>query len=93
MSLAIDRFTAQTTTYVQPRLDAPRDFQILHETEFSIDITKYFAFKLGMNLRWDSVPPVYCAERLGADGACPIGEVVRVRNYDLGFRNSLSFSF
>lgn len=93
MSLDVDRFTAQTTTYVQPRLDGPRDVQILHEAEFSIDITKYFAFKLGMNLRWDSRPPIYCAERLGPDGACPAGDIVNVRHYDLAFRNSLSFSF
>jgi len=93
MSLEVDRFAAQTTTYVQPRLDDPRDVQLLHETEFSIDITKYFALKLGMNLRWDSRPPVYCADRLGAAGACPSAKVVRVQNYDLAFRNSFSFSF
>lgn len=93
LSLDIDRFAAQTTTYAQPRWDNWSDVQLLHETQFSVDVTEHFALKFNVNLRWDSVPPTYCAEEFDQPSDCVLDDVVKVKNYDLSFGNSFSFSF
>lgn len=44
-------------TYVQPRLDRPKDYRILHETLVTLTITKRLAAKIGASLVYDREPP------------------------------------
>lgn len=45
-----------TVTYVQPRLDRPRDFRLLHETIVTLAITKRLAAKLSAMITYDHEP-------------------------------------
>jgi Protein of unknown function, DUF481 len=44
-------------TYVQPRLDRPKDFRVLHETIVTLAITKRLAAKISANVTYDREPP------------------------------------
>jgi Protein of unknown function, DUF481 len=46
-----------TVTYIQPRLDRPKDFRVLHETILTLAINKRLAAKLSANLTYDREPP------------------------------------
>jgi hypothetical protein len=46
-----------TVTYVQPRLDRPKDFRVLHETIVTLAITKRLAAKVSANVIYDREPP------------------------------------
>jgi len=45
-----------TVTYLQPRLDRPIDFRLLHETVLTLAITKRLAAKISANLIYDHEP-------------------------------------
>lgn len=45
-----------SVTYVQPRLDRPRDFRVLHETIVTFAITKRLAAKISFNVTYDREP-------------------------------------
>lgn len=46
-----------TVTYLQPRLDRPKDYRVLHETIVTLAITKRLAARLSANLTYDRRPP------------------------------------
>lgn len=52
-----DRFSASTTTYIQPRFDRFADFRLLNETALVVEINKLLATKLSVSVRSDSAPP------------------------------------
>ena len=45
-----------TVTYLQPRLDRPKDYRLLHETVLTLGITKRLAAKISVNLTYDHEP-------------------------------------
>jgi len=45
-----------TVTYLQPRLDRPKDYRLLHETVLTLGITKRLAAKIFVNLTYDHEP-------------------------------------
>ena len=47
----------QTTTYVQPRADAPGDARVLNQTALSVGITRAVRLRVQAQLRYDSRPP------------------------------------
>ncbi len=48
---------ATTTAYVQPRLDAPRDFRVLVESGLQVNVNTSLALTVALTLRHDSAPP------------------------------------
>jgi putative salt-induced outer membrane protein YdiY len=49
------RFTS--TTYVQPRFDAPEDYRLLDESAFEANLGKRLTAKVSIVVRYDSEPP------------------------------------
>ena len=47
----------QTTTYLQPRADAPADLRVLHQTALSVGVTRAVRLRVQAQLRYDSRPP------------------------------------
>jgi hypothetical protein len=46
-----------TTAYVQPRWDKPRDVQILHEAKLQVKVTSHLSISTDLSVRFDSRPP------------------------------------
>ena len=47
-----------STTYIQPRIDRPKDFRVLSESWLSVQITKVLSSKVSGSLWYDSEPPI-----------------------------------
>ncbi len=52
-----ERLRLVQTLYAQPRLDRPRDFRLLSETSFEIQLFRQLALAISLNVAHDSEPP------------------------------------
>lgn len=87
------RVELYSTTYVQPRFDAPQDMRVYNEGELALDLTERLRWKLVATVRFDSRPPRYCVSQIPEGGACDAAEVLRLLPLDVGLDSALSFEF
>ena len=52
-----ERVRLVQTLYAQPRLDRPKDFRLLSETSFEIQLFRQLALAISLNVAHDSEPP------------------------------------
>ncbi len=52
-----DLVTLVNTVYVQPRFDRFADYRVLNEAGLNVQLTRFVALRIAMNLRYDSEPP------------------------------------
>ncbi len=52
-----DLVTFVNTVYVQPRFDRFKDVRVLGESGLDVQLTRFVALRIAMNLRYDSEPP------------------------------------
>lgn len=52
-----ERVSLLSTGYIQPRIDAPRDIQLLSESAFSVRLSENLALSIDLTVRHDSRPP------------------------------------
>jgi hypothetical protein len=80
------------TTYVQPRFDALSDVRVIHDAALEVALSEWLGLELGMAIRHDSKPPVYCAVSV-ADAPCATGDTLELEATDVRLENALSFRF
>lgn len=89
---ANDRLRMSSTTYVQPRFDRFADLRLLTDAALEITLVEQLSIRLGLRVRWDSQPSVFCASAIGIDG-CPIDDQMRLREVDIGVENAIAVRF
>lgn len=87
------RVEMYSTTYVQPRFDAPWDMRIYNQAELALELTERLRWKLVATVRYDSRPPRYCISQIPTGGACDPAEVLRLLPIDVGLDSALAFEF
>lgn len=87
------RVEMYSTTYVQPRFDAPQDMRIYNQAELALDLSERVKWKLVATVRFDSRPPRYCLTAIAEGGTCDPAEVQRLLPLDVGLDSALAFEF
>lgn len=89
---ATERLAMSSTTYVQPRFDRFDDLRLLSEALLDVTLVEPISIRLGLRLRWDTQPAVFCSEDVGVSG-CDAADEVRLREVDIAVENSISVKF
>lgn len=92
LNYGTDRLRMSSTTYVQPRFDRFRDARILSSATLDVTIFEQLSVRLGLRLRWDSEPSVYCGSAIGIAGCAPADEI-QLREVDVAIENALAVRF
>ena len=94
LSLTVhERAEIHTTTYAQPRFDAPGDLRVFNQGELSIEITEHFAFKLVATIAHDTRPPRLCTQLRVPGVDCAPSEILPVVPTDIALENVFSIDW